>query len=181
MSIFNILSGLGYAFSYNYSADGASGSGSFSGTGNLPAHLWGDMDAAGWAIFGVFMAIMLVIALAAYCLRSVFMMQLFHKAGVARWKAWIPIYNSIKFLQLGGQHPAWILINLVPVAGQVVYYIFMCIAAYNIGLKLKKDGAWVIMYIFIGIVWLGVLGLDSSTWDEKLGAKSLAPDTGKYE
>ena len=39
------------------------------------------------------------------------------------------------------------------------------LAAWRIGLKLQKEAAWVILYFFLPIVWLGILGFDRSRWN----------------
>jgi hypothetical protein len=119
-----------------------------------------------------------LVGLAAYIINSIFLMKLFEKANVDAWRAWVPIYNSIKFLQLGGYHGAYILVALIPFVGSLILLVFNCIAAYNIGRKLGKDSAgWVILYILLSIVWYGINGLDKSTWSEKLGTKpSVAPE-----
>lgn len=118
-----------------------------------------------------------VFGIAIYVLMSIFMGKLFRKAGVPFWKAWVPIYNSIKFFQIGGQNPLYILFALIPFAGGIVLLVFMCIAAYNIGKKLGKSDAWVVLYIFLSPVWTGICGLDKSVWNESLGKASLAPET----
>ena len=120
----------------------------------------------------------LFFSLAMYAVMSIFLGMLFKKAGVAFWKAWVPIYNMVKFFQLGGQNPLYLLFLLLPFVGEIVVVIFACMAAFNIGKKLGKPGAgWVVLYFFVNIVWYGINGLDKSVWNEALGARSLAPET----
>jgi hypothetical protein len=48
--------------------------------------------------------------------------------------------------------------------------VFMYIAMYEIGLRLGKQGAFVLFAIFLPLVWTVWLAIDSSTWQgEKLG------------
>lgn len=71
-------------------------------------------DASFLAAIGIgTMVAMFLAAIGAYVLQSIFMMQLFKKAKVARWKAWVPVVNSWTFLQIGGQKGWWIFIGLV--------------------------------------------------------------------
>lgn len=115
----------------------------------------------------------LIIGLAVYIVNAVFLAGIFKKAGVAAWKAWIPIYNMVKFLQIGGYSGWWILLCWISPVNTVLF----ALAAYEIGKKLGKSNAgWIILYIFLGIIWTGILGLDESKWHEKLGRKSLAPE-----
>ena len=138
-----------------------------------------DVPAGMAVVFGIVCG---VFAIALYVVASIFMMKLFQKAGVARWKAWVPIYNQCKFLQLGGQNPNWMWLMLTIIGG-IVVFIFMCIAAFNIGKKLGKSDAFVTLYALTCVcgvtefVWLGICGLDSSKWDESQGAPSRAFET----
>ena len=116
-----------------------------------------------------------IIFLIAYIITAIFMMKLFAKANVPAWKAWVPFVNFWKFLELGGYHGATSLLfvaGLIPLVGLVtipIGYVLTCLAAYQISLKLGKDGAWVVLYIFFSIIWLGILGLNSSMWNDSLG------------
>ncbi|MDL2327873.1 hypothetical protein LJC64_04410 [Ruminococcaceae bacterium OttesenSCG-928-A11] len=73
---------------------------------------------------GAIMAMILVV-IGAYVLQSVFLMQLFKKAKVARWKAWVPVVNTWTFLQIGGQKGWWILAGLI---GAAIGYFFFAAA-----------------------------------------------------
>lgn len=135
-------------------------------------------DAVGF-IFGMGIATILfglLFGLAVYAINSLFLMKLFKKANVEGWIAWIPIYNMFKFLQLGGYSGWLILLALIPAVGTLAVAILMAMAAYEIGKKLGKDGAWVIMYIFLAIIWTGILGFDASKWSEGRGRPSIAPE-----
>jgi hypothetical protein len=68
-----------------------------------------------------------------------------------------------------------VLLYIAAFAGCVLTTVFQCIAAYNIGKKLGFDSAMVVLYIFVGIVWLGIAGLGSAKFDNKQGKPSLAP------
>jgi hypothetical protein len=133
-------------------------------------------DGALAALLGGIIVLFLIIAAVAYVVNALFMMFIFKKAGVDGWKAWVPVYNTVKFFQLGGQNPLYILFTLIPFVGPFIMTIFGIIAAYNIGLKLGKDGAYVVLYIFLPVVWLIILGVDKSTWKDSLGTASLAPE-----
>lgn len=109
-----------------------------------------------------------IIVLIVYVLMAIAGWKLFTKAGESGWKALIPIYNSWVFLRLGDQAGWWALVAFIPLV-QIVSVVFMAIAAYNIGLKLGKEGWWVVLYLIVPIIWLFVLAFDKSTW------KSAAP------
>lgn len=122
----------------------------------------------------------LIFALAGYVLTSLFLMKIFEKAGVqGKWRAWVPVYNSMIFLKLGDLSP-WlilyaiggtILLSWVPVIGQIIglaAFVLMVLAAYRVGQKLQKEGAWVVLYIFLAIVWLGIMAFDKSRWNSQV-------------
>jgi hypothetical protein len=130
--------------------------------------------AAGVTVGIVVIIISLIFAIGAYVIKALLLGRIFKKAGLAQWPAWVPVYNSWKMLQIGGQQGWLILLAFIPLV-QIVAVVFMYIAMYNIGLKLQKSGAFVLLAIFLPLVWLIWLAVDSSKWDESLSnAPSLA-------
>lgn len=117
--------------------------------------------------------IWLIFAAITYVVVSIFLMRIFKKAGVPQWAAWVPIYNSWKLLEIGGQQGFWAILAIIPIVN-IASAIFMYIAMYNIGLKLGKEGIFVLLAIFLPIVWLIWLAVDKSTWDDSKGKPSLA-------
>lgn len=108
----------------------------------------------------------LVFGIAMYIIFALLMGRIFKKAGVESWKAWVPVYNNWVLLELGGQQGFWAVLALVPVVN-IVAAVFIYIAMHNIGLKLGKEGAFVLLAIFLPVVWLIWLAVDSSTWEGK--------------
>lgn len=129
-----------------------------------------DVNPAVYTALGVFYFFVIVIA---YVLNGIFLGRIFKKAGVAQWVAWVPFYNTWKMLEIGGQQGFWAILAILPFVN-IVSAIFMFIAMYNIGLKLGKSGAFVVLGIFLPVVWLIWLGIDSSQWNNALGAPSRA-------
>lgn len=124
------------------------------------------MSAAGMAALSGFFVIFGLIVLAAALVAIIAMWKLFTKAGEPGWKALIPIYNSWVFLRLGDQAGWWALVALIPLVN-IVAVVFMAIAAYNIGLKLGKEGWYVVLYVLVPIIWMLILAFDKSTWNTK--------------
>ncbi len=117
---------------------------------------------------GLLYGVLGLVTILAYVISAIFMGMMFKKAGIPAWKAWVPVYNSWTFLEMGGQKGwlsllillAWIpLLGLIPV---IVVTVFMCIAAYRIGLDFGKEGWFVLIYIFFGLAWLIWLAVDKS-------------------
>jgi hypothetical protein len=120
---------------------------------------------------GFFMALGLF-AILSYVVTAIFMGMMFKKAGIPAWKAWVPVYNAWTFLEMGGQK-GWLslllllggipLLGLIPV---IVATVYMCIAAYHIGLNFGKEAWFVILYILVGPVWLIWLAVDkTAVWN----------------
>ena len=136
------------------------------------------------AIFGI-VIFSIVIGLAAYILTSIFLMKIFEKAGVqGKWRAWVPVYNLMIFYKLGDLSP-WLVLYGVAGAALLSWIgvgylfslalaVFSAIAAWRVGLKLQKDAIWVILYIFLSIVWLGINAFDKSRWNPNIIPASWA-------
>jgi len=133
-------------------------------------------NAASAAFLGVFFLFMFVLIIASYAISAFLLGRLFKKAGVPQWAAWVPVYNSWKLLEMGGQQGFWAVLAFIPVLN-IVSLVFVYIAMYEIGKKLGKEGWFVLLAIFVPIVWLIWLGFDDSKWPST--KKSLA--TGKSE
>lgn len=137
-----------------------------------------DADAAAFgAFFMVFLTLYILVIVTLYVVTALSLMKIFKKAGIQQtWAAWVPIYNSWKMLEIGGQPGFWAALALIPFVN-IASLVFMYIAMYNIGLKLGKSGAFVVLGIFLPIVWIIWLAVDKSTWNESAGAPSLAQGT----
>jgi uncharacterized membrane protein len=120
-------------------------------------------NAAAAGLAATMILIMLILVIAVYVITALFMGRIFKKAGIESWKAWVPIYNNWIIYELGEQKGYWAVLALIPVLN-IVAAVFMYIAMYNIGLKFSKEGAFVLLAIFLPIVWIIWLAVDSSTW-----------------
>lgn len=119
----------------------------------------------------------LIFAAIAYVIGALLLGQIFKKAGLAAWPAWVPIYNGWKLLEIGGQQGFWSILSLIPLVN-IVSLVFIFIAEYNIGLKLGKSGAFVLLGIFLPLVWLIWLAVDSSKWNDKAPGAAPSIATG---
>jgi hypothetical protein len=108
-------------------------------------------------LYVVFVALWLVFALAIYVLYAFSLMSFFKKVGVEPWIGWVPVYNTWKVLEVGGQ-PGWLaLISLIPYGG-IVTAVFLYISMFRIGRAFGKDGAFLVLGIFLPFVWAFILG-----------------------
>jgi hypothetical protein len=137
----------------------------------------------------IFLPLFLFFAAIGYVLTSWFLMKIFEKAGVqGKWRAWVPIYNTLIFVKLGDLNPWWLLVlwggtivlGWVPVLGTIIgiaAFLYTMLAAWRVGLKLQKEAVWLILYFFLSIVWLGINAFDRSRWNTAIPA---APWAGNF-
>lgn len=145
--------------------------------------------AAFYAFLAVFYGVLFIFAIAGYVIGSFFYMKLFEKAGVeGKWRAWVPLYNTLIFAKLGDLSPWWLLalwgativLSWIPVIGTLIAIalaVYIILAAYRVQTKLGKEGPWIILYIFLPLVWLGIMALNSSRWST---AVRPAPWAGNF-
>lgn len=144
------------------------------------------------------------IMLVAYVIIAYLLSRIFSKAGVAGWKAWVPVYSTWVTLKLGGQKgwiallfltpafisllpippeatAAWILLIAIAVCAILVATVFLYIAMYKIGLHFGKDAYFVLWAIFLPIVWYAWLAFDQSTWKEPVIIASFKPSANEKD
>ena len=126
-----------------------------------------------------------ILGIAVYVVTSWFQMKVFDKAGVqGGWRAWVPVYSTMIFFKLGDLSP-WLV--LYALGGTVLlswigigflfglaFAVLSLLAAYRVGLKLQKEGAWVVLYFFLSLVWLGINAFDRSRWNPNVPPASWA-------
>ena len=134
--------------------------------------------AAALFIFGIYFMIFAV----AYVVSALLLSSLFKKVGIESWKAWVPVYNSWMFNEAGGVK-GWlsllVFLNFIPFVGwigAIFSVVFTCIAAYRIGLGFRKDGAWVVLYIFLPLIWLILMAVENTPFDRRLTRVSPVPN-----
>lgn len=125
--------------------------------------MYGTTDAAAAGAVTGLILFFVVFIIATYIIVSILLGRIFKKAGVASWKAWVPVYNTWVTLELGDQKGWWALVMLVPIVN-LVASVFLYIAMYTIGLRLGKEGVFILWAIFLPIVWYAWLAFDDSTW-----------------
>ncbi len=123
----------------------------------------------------VFWLFFIVVGIISYVVVAICMMQIFKKAKVPTWIAWVPFYNQWKMLEIGGQQGFWAVLSIVPIAN-IVSMVFMYIAMYHIGKKLGKGDAFIVLGIFLPYVWFIWLAADKSVWKD---SASTAPSLHK--
>jgi hypothetical protein len=102
-----------------------------------------------------------------YVLTGFAFMALFRKVGIEPWAAWVPIFNTWRILELGGQ-PGWFSLFVLVSPGAIVTAVFECIGVYRTGIAFRKTGEWVVLFIFLPFVWAWLLASEKETYDPDL-------------
>jgi hypothetical protein len=101
--------------------------------------------------------------------------QIFGKAGVPKWKAWVPVVNLWKIYNLGGFGGYWLLIGLVPIVGTIPAAIVWWIAHFRIGRNFGQTGAFVLLAIIAQLIWAAIFGLAGWTWRPQYPVRGPQP------
>lgn len=139
--------------------------------------------------------LLLISLFAGYIISSFFLMKIFEKAGVqGKWRAWVPIYNTLVAAKLGDVSPWAYLIVVVgasvlsniPVIGFVFGLVAVAasvVVAWRIGLKFGKDWPLLLLWLIPGVgtlIWLGILAFGSARWNPAIApapwANTVAAD-----
>ncbi|TQJ32567.1 large exoprotein [Microbacterium sp. SLBN-146] len=132
------------------------------------------------ALYLVLLPILFILSIIGYVIASFFLMKIFEKAGVqGKWRAWVPVYNTLVLAKLGDLSP-WamlIAIGASAILGQIPFigWIFGLVAVaagvlvgWRVGLKLGKDWPLLLLWLIPGLgvyIWLGILAFTSSPWN----------------
>ena len=169
----NLLSQFAYSYGTNY--------------GYYHSNTSGVESMGTWLI--LLLLLIPAIAIAGYVIMSLFFARIFKLAGLPTWKAWVPIYKQLIFFQLGGYSGAFVLlpfVTIIPVIGffaSIVYFVFFCFAAQEIGKKVGKSDIFILVplgLVTFGIttyIWFYQVGNRENVWNNSLGKESLAEGT----
>lgn len=148
-----------------------------------------------FAVVVMLMAVLLLLALAAYVIYSIFLSKIFKKASLPAWQAWVPFLNSWRTLELGGKKGYWIALGIgssisstisrnidndnalaisivfyiIAIGLGIAYFVINLIALHNINLKMQYGAGMTVCAAFLPIVWVIVLGVSKNQWNDSLG------------
>lgn len=127
------------------------------------------------AVYAIIFGFAILIGVATYVVMSISLMGFFRKVGVSPGIAWVPYYNTWKWLEIGGQ-PGWLSLLSLTGIGAYVAAVFLYIGMYRTGLAFGKSGAFVVLGIFLPFVWAFILGGKSEVYrPEVLGSFGYPP------
>jgi hypothetical protein len=139
--------------------------------------------AAIFAVLAIFGLLFFFVFVVFYVIASFFMMRIFDKAGVqGKWRAWVPVYNTMIMGKLGDVSP-WVVLGAFiasGVLGQIpaIGFIFGLLAlavsvmySWRVGQKLGKEWYYLLLWLIPGLgtlIWLGILAFDGSRWNDRI-------------
>jgi len=92
--------------------------------------------------------------------------KMFEKAGKPGWAFIVPIYNVIVILEITGRPIWWILLYLIPIVQIVVAIIVTIDLAKSFG----KDALFGVGLIFLGFIFIPILGFGSAKYQGPVAA-----------
>lgn len=104
--------------------------------------------------------VIIVLYLAIIILMIVSMWTIFLKAGKPGWASIVPIYNVIVLLEIVGKPWWWLLLFLIP----FVNIVFLIIVIHRLSLSFGHEVGFTLGLIFLGIIFLPILGFGSSKY-----------------
>lgn len=108
---------------------------------------------------------------ALYVWTALALSAVFRKSGEEGWKAWVPIFNTVVLLQLGGLSGWFVLLALVPGIGALALWVVVVIACYRVNVSFGLGAGMTVLAALLFPVWATVLGFGSARW---LGAEQAA-------
>jgi hypothetical protein len=115
--------------------------------------------------------ILVVVYVAIIVLVIAAMWKIFVKAGEPGWAAIIPIYNTIVMLKIIGKPWWWIILLLIPYVN-IVFVILMMIGLAQV---FGKGGGFAVGLIFLGFIFIPILGFGSAQYIGKRPAPVPPP------
>lgn len=115
-----------------------------------------------------------VISIVFYLIFAFILSVIFKKAGRKAWEAYVPIYNTWVTLEIAGKPGWWVLINLVPFIGGVIFFVLYIIATIELAKRFGKGPFFAIFgLILFSLIGMLILAFGKSTYSGP-GAVAIA-------
>ena len=105
-----------------------------------------------------------VLIVVLYVWTALALSAVFRKSGEQPWKAWVPIYNQVVLLQLGG-YSGWLyLLILLPFLGPLLVWALLIAACYRINVAFGHGVGMTVLAALLLPVWASILGFGPARW-----------------
>jgi len=105
--------------------------------------------------------ITIVFYAAVYVWFSLALARVFSKQGIPGWKAWVPVYNAMTFMRLGGQSVIWVFLSVLPIVG-LVSLVFFIMAINGVSKRFGKGAGFTVLGVFLYGIWVSILGFGTA-------------------
>lgn len=106
------------------------------------------------ALFGIGVAVILIFTLIIYLASAFVMSFIFTKASKPMWAAYVPIYNSWVLFEIAGKPGWWVLVNFIPLFGNIVFFVLSIIATLELAKRFGKS----VLFAVLGLIFFPIIG-----------------------
>ena len=100
-----------------------------------------------------------------YLLGAFALMGIFRKADEPAWQAFVPIWNMVVLIKVAGKPVWWIVLLLIPIVNLVV----LVLIYHGLSTSFGHGAGFTVGLFFLSIVFLFILGYDSSRYQGVAG------------
>mgnify|MGYP006873152359 CR=1 FL=1 len=97
----------------------------------------------------------------AYVISAIAYMQIFKKAGVTTWYAWVPFLNNYWITKIACGNGWLFLLSFIPCVGSLIYLIFMAV---KLAPAFGQGGGMIALLILLPLIGYLVLGFGSAQY-----------------
>lgn len=109
-------------------------------------------------------AIVLLVVLSIKIFLIICNWKIFKKAGKEGWEAIIPIYNKWVFFEITGLNGWFVLLNFIPIIGNLIYGLLLVVANFKLTQSFKKPSMFTLGLIFIPFVFYPILAFGKDSY-----------------
>jgi len=123
-------------------------------------------------------SVAVVLAIALYVWTAIALAAVFRKSGEEPWKAWVPVYNGMTLLWLGGLSGWLLLVLFVPIVGTLAAWVLIVIACHRVNVAFGRGPGMTVFAALLFPVWATVLGFGPDRWVARRpldDSRSLSP------
>ena len=119
--------------------------------------------------------IVVLLGLGVYIWSSLALAGVFGKVGEERWQAWVPVWNAAVLLRIGGYSPWLVLVILVPVLGQLAFFVVLVMACHRITIGFGYGPGMTVVAALWNPIWASVLAWGDASWSGRALVRPVAP------
>jgi len=150
---------------------------------NLAYSDYGSSSGAEAALVAIGYFFAFLFSIVGYLITAFLLMRVFDRAGVqGKWRAWVPIYNSMVLAKLGDVTP-WAIVVLIVANVVPIVNIFTGLASLalvvmiSLRVNAKFGREWPFLLLFLlgplgFIIWLGILAFSGNRWNPTAASPS---------